>query len=470
MTLNKKGFTLIEVIIALSIMTTVIFIAYKSIDKIQVVSKDQSQISDVQNGFNNLKRHLSDELKVSKNVKLKYSDTVIDINDVSKDSYKNIINKITELPNRETFSYSYIIEVNSKDIDYNISVYKKGNQKFYSIDRIDDKVKMNLIINQPLNEELMPLKITHKDDLYSVELNYIKQNTKLYSFDVYNRKNNISSGENNNPTEPESPIVADGYFGYCISQSIQLLTDSGFNSPEVNKIKVQLKEILSKDINSDKENMEDALKRLQSELMNIITSSSDIPKNSYDYLNKALYYMYAGEETLDEIDEKNDDSKAKDIATNIHNGIYDDNENGNSKDTFVKYLNDFSDSIKHHGNGVDVEYATKLSAEVKINLDSLWKYVNKVAGSDIFNIIHSSWMGISNENKEHICRTMNTVIDKVIDAKVYIDKVIREDILKEGNIEDVKVTGQKLNDELEDLIDALINIKAYVYSSNFYAD
>ena len=173
---------------------------------------------------------------------------------------------------------------------------------------------------------------------------------------------------------------------------------------------------------------------------------------------------------MDEIDEKNDDSKAKDIATNIHNGIYDDNENGNSKDTFVKYLNDFSDSIKHHGNGVDVEYATKLSAEVKINLDSLWKYVNKVAGSDIFNIIHSSWMGISNENKEHICRTMNTVIDKVIDAKVYIDKVIREDILKEGNIEDVKVTGQKLNDELEDLIDALINIKAYVYSSNFYAD
>ena len=468
MGLNKKGFTLIEVIIALAIMTTVIFLGYTVINKVQVVSKDQFQISDVQNGFNNLKRYISNELKLSEDAQLKYDDKVISVGDVNERNYGYITDKIEFVSTDKNFTYDYVIKSDNKTVYYNISIYKKGNKKLYSIDRVDGKVQMNLIINQPLSDGLMPLKIVRKDNLYDVELNYIKQNTKIYSFDVYSRKSGFGESDNNNPVGPEEPIVVDGYFGYCISQSIKLLTESGFEDSRVNDIVTSLKETLKKDINSNQDGIKRVLKSLQSELIDIIKNSRDIPESSYDNLNKALYYMDTGEETLDELDEPNDDNKAKKIAANIHNGIYDD-ENGYN-DAFVHYLNDFTDSIKHHGNGVDVEYATKLSSEVKLNLDNLWKYVNKTAGSDVFNIIHASWMGISNKDKESICKTMNTVIDKVIEAKVYVDKVVREDILKEGNVYDVTIKAQRVNDELEDLIDALIEIKACVYSSNFYAN
>lgn len=473
---KNNGFTLIEVVIALAIITSVSFIGYQVINKTHSLSKDQALTADIQNGVNNLKIYMTNELSSAKEVKLSYEKNKYrNIKDIDKENveYKDIKKKIDSIDKEGSFSYEYLINVNDTGtIKYVVNIYMKNNKKLYSIDRLDGKTKMNFIVNQALGEDEMPLEITLQKDLYNIEISYIKQNTELYSFDVYNRLSSFNTDDNNKPEDPDKPILAANYFGYCISQSIKALNDSGFKNQEISQIIESLGYVLTKDISLNQESMEEAIEDLQKELLYIIKSYSNISENSYDYLNKALYYMYTAEETLDEINENQDTDQAKEISNNIHNGIYDDDEHEGGKNAFVIELNEFTDAIKHHANGMsmdDVNFATKLSEQVKSNLDSLWKYVNRTAGSEIFNIIHGSWnTGVTDENKKLICTTMNTVIDKVIESKVYVDKVTREDILKEGNSSEVKKKGEKVNEELEDLIGALIEIKARIDSSNYY--
>lgn len=474
---KDNGFTLIEVIIALAIITSVSFIGYQVINKTHTLSKDQALTADIQNGVNNLKRYMTNELSSAKEVKLSYEKNKYEnIKDIDKDNkaYENIKKKIDSISGDDIFSYKYLININDeKNVEYIVNIYMKNYKKLYSIDRLDKKTKMNFITNQALGEDKIPLEILFDKDLYNVNISYIKQNTELYSFDVYNRLYSFNN-DSIKPIEPDNPIIVDNYFEYCISQSLKNLNDSELGNKEVSQIIESLNSVLTKDINLNQESMKETMEGLQNDLLYIIKSDTNILKDSYDNLNKALYYMYTAEETLDEINENQDIDKAKAISNNIHNGIYDDEENEGGKNTFVIQLNEFTDAIKHHANGMskdDIDFATKLSEQVKSNLDSMWKYVNRTAGSEIFNIIHGSWnTGLTDENKKIICTTMNTVIDKVIDSKVYVNKVIREDILKEGNSAEVNKKGQKVNDELDDLIDALIEIKARIESSNYYVN
>ena len=65
---GSRGFTLIEVIIALAIISIVSFIGYQVISKTNALSKDQLLTSDMQNGVNNLKRYMTINWKNIKHI------------------------------------------------------------------------------------------------------------------------------------------------------------------------------------------------------------------------------------------------------------------------------------------------------------------------------------------------------------------------------------------------------------------
>ncbi|MDU7904806.1 MAG: type II secretion system protein, partial [Peptostreptococcaceae bacterium] len=164
---GSRGFTLIEVIIALAIISIVSFIGYQVINKTNALSKDQLLTSDMQNGVNNLKRYMTKELSSAKEVDLFYSNkNVGSIKDIKsrKDDYDYIKKSINEITSNKKITYSYIIKFDNLDfVNYSISIYKKNNKVLYSLDRIDKKVKLNFFHDQILDKDLIPLIIEIKD-------------------------------------------------------------------------------------------------------------------------------------------------------------------------------------------------------------------------------------------------------------------------------------------------------------------
>ena len=121
---GSRGFTLIEVIIALAIISIVSFIGYQVISKTNALSKDQLLTSDMQNGVNNLNRYMTKELSSAKEVDLFYSNkNVGSIKDIKsrKDDYDCIKKSINEITSNKKITYSYIIKFDNLDfVKYSI--------------------------------------------------------------------------------------------------------------------------------------------------------------------------------------------------------------------------------------------------------------------------------------------------------------------------------------------------------------
>lgn len=161
---NNKGFTLVELIIAISIMSIVIGIGYNVINKINSATQDQSKVSENQINANLVNKYLTKDLESCKTF---------------------------EGPGESSIGqeYQFIINKDNNEIIYKVLIEKKGNQEIYNLTRSKNGSEIDLITNQPKVSE-RPFFISKKEgytDLYVVELDSSKETLGKYQFEVASR-------------------------------------------------------------------------------------------------------------------------------------------------------------------------------------------------------------------------------------------------------------------------------------------
>ena len=221
---NNKGFTLLELLISIFILTTVIFLGYRVINKSTIDIKNQSNINKGQLTVNDMNKYLTKDLERARNVSLS-SNYLMEQNTFTDDSTQE--NTITnnkklkeafgqyledtenDLSTDEKFIYSYNIdykkdENNTEKITYNVEIIKDKNNYKYSILREGtNEVLITFITNEILTEEVLsrddklPFTIG-LDSPYEVTLGYAGKNNDEFvehQFVVASRLHDLDGGE-----------------------------------------------------------------------------------------------------------------------------------------------------------------------------------------------------------------------------------------------------------------------------------
>lgn len=192
--LNQKGFTLVEVIISISILIVIVSTAYMILNSSNKLLDSQKNISNIQQGMNLATRYLTRDLEDSVNIKLKNKDNV----ETTLDTIlKNIV--------QDTVYYKYeIVTTKNNIIYYEVQISKKGDRYLYSLNRISNNSTINIISNQFIKYENIngitsletPFEIKYNNKLYDIYIKYLdKTQVKSYKFKVYKRNDKLENVE-----------------------------------------------------------------------------------------------------------------------------------------------------------------------------------------------------------------------------------------------------------------------------------
>lgn len=176
---NQKGFTLVELIIAISIMSIVIGLGYNVVNKITIASKSQSKVTDNQLNANLINKYVTKDLEVCKTFKGPAESSV-------------------------GTEYEFIINEGSNEIKYKVSTELKGSKEVYNLTRYNNGTEIDLITSQPKISE-KPFYISESEEnqnLYLVQLDNIKESSGKYEFEVSSRVMVSSSESIEIPTDP----------------------------------------------------------------------------------------------------------------------------------------------------------------------------------------------------------------------------------------------------------------------------
>lgn len=178
---NNKGFTILELIIAMSILSILIFIGYGVINGSNKSIKNQQIITNGQLGVNNIHKYLTRDLENSD------------------------IEKFEELDTLKLTSENY--EYNIGNIIYRVN--KNMDKNVYSLVRIDNYIEVQLITNQPINDSI-PFEITKSNidkSIYNIKIDYKEKYGKTYEFEVTPRNySGISQDSGKEEYEKEGDI------------------------------------------------------------------------------------------------------------------------------------------------------------------------------------------------------------------------------------------------------------------------
>lgn len=172
---NNKGFTILELIVAMSILSVVIFIGYGVINGSNKTIDNQNTVSKGQLAMNDINRYLTKDLEGSD------------------------ITKFEELEDSQLNSDNY--EYNIGNITY--IVKKDTNKKIYSLMRRNNNEAIELIKNQPMSNSIpFEIKKSNEDEsIYHIKISYRERKEKTYEFEVTPRNIYITGSEE----EPEEP-------------------------------------------------------------------------------------------------------------------------------------------------------------------------------------------------------------------------------------------------------------------------
>lgn len=154
---SNKGFTLVELIIAMAIFSVVIFMGYRIINGTNKASANQMKITKEQQNANLMNKYLTNDLESAKSIK-----------EFGLDNDGNI-----KQSNRsKVVSYGYDIKTienrAEKNIRYQVNIDESSNK--YSIIRQDGNTYIDIVSNQAYNtlESKLPLIIAKDEDLYHI--------------------------------------------------------------------------------------------------------------------------------------------------------------------------------------------------------------------------------------------------------------------------------------------------------------
>lgn len=205
--LNQKGITILEIIIAIAILTTILFSGYRILNKYSVSAQNQVNTNKRQLAMNIMNKYLTKDLEQSNRVRLLLNgQEIANTNDTdnSNSILKEKINDIKdEISKNNNAYYDYEISVNKNNKEnqiiakYSIVINKNNNRMEYTISREDkNKTKIDLIDNEILNKDELPLAIIGNNP-YTVITGYNEKNNNFnkYEFTITSRVNYIASLE-----------------------------------------------------------------------------------------------------------------------------------------------------------------------------------------------------------------------------------------------------------------------------------
>lgn len=204
---NNKAFTLIELIIAISIFATVIFMGYRVLNKYDTALNEQSNIINGQSSMNNINTYVTNDLNKATSIKVildgvEIADTKIEENNYSyeEDLLNSIIPQIQSKLNDDSitnFYYEYIIRDNVEDSTdssypkYKVEIKKSKNNMTYTISKNNENgVNIDFNNNIELKNKELPFTITGNNP-YKVSTGYgdNKGNLNIHEYEVTSRIN-----------------------------------------------------------------------------------------------------------------------------------------------------------------------------------------------------------------------------------------------------------------------------------------
>lgn len=190
---NKKGFTLVEVIISLAVLMVIVSITYMILNSSNKLLNTQKSTSNIQQGINLTTRYLTKDLEKS----ISFTETNPK---KSENSYITMDNNV--------YTYEFSIKGYDNTVTYSVKINKKGDKYFYSLDRVNGSSVINIIPNQAIKSNKIngitnieiPFEIKNEiennNSLYNVYIRYIDKNQgKSYGFKVYKRTDRIETFE-----------------------------------------------------------------------------------------------------------------------------------------------------------------------------------------------------------------------------------------------------------------------------------
>lgn len=217
--INNKGFTLLELIIAMSILTSVMFIGYNIFNKNSTLMHTQININKGQSNMNAINEYLTKDLEQTTSIELKIDGVVVadtKVNVEQKSTDKVLENAKQEIEDRlsknNNFNYEYKLRLNdeNKFSVYKVNIENKNKSIRYTLSLTDKNgVKVDFVNKELLKEGEVPFYIIG-DDPYKVIMGYSdkKNNFNLHEFEVASRiKQDLvaESGTPELPTEPDTP-------------------------------------------------------------------------------------------------------------------------------------------------------------------------------------------------------------------------------------------------------------------------
>ena len=214
---NNKGLTLLELIIAMSILTSVMFVGYNIFNKYSTLIHTQVNINKGQLNMNTINEYLTKDLEQTTSIELKIdgvvvADTKVDVEQKSTDKVlESAKQKIEDrLNENNNFNYEYKLRFNDegKFSIYKVNIEKNNKAMKYAVSLTDKNgTKVDFINKELLREKEVPFYIIG-DDPYKVSMSYSdkKNKFKLHEFEVTSRiKQDLVSGEvmPQPPTEPD---------------------------------------------------------------------------------------------------------------------------------------------------------------------------------------------------------------------------------------------------------------------------
>lgn len=226
---KNNGFTLLELLVSLSILTIVIFVGYKIIDKSIISTKNQGNINKGQLTMNDMNNYLNRDIEQSTSIEL-------DLTTVKEDSTKlnlgrlddEYIRFINSTQSNKSMIYTYTIVSDNKEnkviAKYITNIEFKDNKYKYSVSRHDSKdVKINFISNSILKSTNLPPFIIKRKNPYEVSIQYNGRYDKNVNH-VFNVTSRYIKSEEISipPKDPEDiPLKGDLIFKYTKTNETQ---------------------------------------------------------------------------------------------------------------------------------------------------------------------------------------------------------------------------------------------------------
>lgn len=472
---NNKGFTLLELLISIFILTTVIFIGYRVINKSTIDIKNQSNINKGQLTMNDMNEYLTKDLERASNVVIS-SNYSMEQNILTDDSTQE--NTITnekleteftryldetenDLSTDKKFIYNYNIdykkdENNIKKIIYNVEIIKDKNNYKYSILREEtNEILITFITNEILTEKVLGRNdklpfIIGLDSPHEVTLGYIGKNNNGFvehQFVVASRLHDLDSGENGSSGPGNGGSTGSGeasdYLNYCLNKAQSYINKLGNN----------------------------AISNLINEIFKISL------KEKYDRNDLDSMYNYA-DELIENINN---------IRNNCDKQYLDDNQqNLNGAEYYLNVVKSILDNFNNQDNNIDRNYLENIIKIVNDNLKDkclINGAKNKIRAlkeaimkqKDISNSNATS-IGLQVDEQAKIIDKYEQRFDKDIleyrideMAKILWKIISKIDNKEEYNI-DIDELSQFINDTIDMIIEFNISLKSYVYNNILICD